>query len=589
MLRSVVRGESRGERVALNCPFCSHPGTGRNARWKDFHGDRSRRAARRLHARQSRRSRRCGRLVSAAAAVVRHGGGRPVRARGERRPARHRRRVRPPVRADRPGQGARRTGPDLLHQLRLGEGPGARREPARVGGLRLAGPPAAGAADRCRAQGRPGRDRGLLRLPAARVADRGVGVAAVGGGRVPRRVGRDGGRGRGAVRRRPDPGAAALGRLPRRTGRGGVLAGAAGADARPDPVPPRRGRGLGPRAARPVTDAQPVSGGRVRRFFKRHAVDTRPVAIPEYRRLLICQGTSFIDSVLTQVGVRVEVYSVTGSSLYVGLVGLAGLVPIVIFGLYGGAIADSMDRRILYFWASLGTWAVTLALLLQTVFAVGNVWLILALVVVQSAFFAIASSARGAIIPRIVPLDLVPAANTLSFTVGNIGQVIGPLFAGFLVTLDHGFEYAYGLDALLFTAALYSVLRLPSIEPDGTAPKLGLRSVAEGLAFIATRPVLIMSFLVDIAAMVLAMPRALFPAVADARFDGEVGPLYAAIAIGSVLAGLSSGWIGRVRRQGRALVVAIVGWGGAVALAGLARQLWLAVAPVAVGGGAAPG
>jgi MFS family permease len=336
--------------------------------------------------------------------------------------------------------------------------------------------------------------------------------------------------------------------------------------------------------ALPEVDRAPQS--RVRDLLKRHAVDTRPLATPPYRRLLIGQGTSFIGSMLTQVAVPVQVYALSHSSLYVGLVGLAGLVPIVVFGLYGGAIADAMDRRTLYLWASVGTWAVTLGLLAQTVLGVGSVWLILGLVAVQSAFFAMASSARGAIIPRIVEPDLVPAANTLNFTVGNIGQVIGPLFAGFLVTLDHGFEYAYGLDALLFTTALYSVLRLPPIAPDGSSPKLGIRAVAEGLAFIATRPVLIMSFLVDIAAMVLAMPRALFPAVADARFGGDVGPLYAAIAIGSVLAGLSSGWIGRVRRQGVALVVAIVGWGGAVALSGLAHQLWLAVALLAVAGAA---
>jgi len=334
----------------------------------------------------------------------------------------------------------------------------------------------------------------------------------------------------------------------------------------------------------PEVDRAPQRG--VRGFLRHHAVDTRPVAIPAYRRLLIGQGTSFIGSMLTQVAVPVQVWVLSHSSLYVGLVGLAGLVPIVVFGLYGGAIADAMDRRTLYLWSSVGTWAVTLALLVQTLAGVGSVGLILALVVVQSAFFAIASAARGAIIPRIVPTALVPAANTLNFTVGNVGQVIGPLFAGFLVTLDHGFEYAYGLDALLFTAALYSVLRLPSIAPDGTAPKLGFRSVVDGLAFIATRPVLIMSFLVDIAAMVLAMPRALFPQVADDRFGGNVGPLYAAIAIGSVVAGLSSGWIGRVRRQGVALVVAIVGWGGAVALAGLAHSLWLAVVLLAVAGAA---
>jgi MFS family permease len=106
------------------------------------------------------------------------------------------------------------------------------------------------------------------------------------------------------------------------------------------------------------------------------------------------------------------------------------------------------------------------------------------------------------------------------------------------------------------------------------------------LRFIATRPVLIMSFLVDIAAMVLAMPRALFPAVADLRFGGNVGPLYAAIAIGAVVAGLSSGWIGRVRRQGRALTFAILGWGAAVALSGLAHQLWLVVVLLALAGAA---
>ncbi len=323
------------------------------------------------------------------------------------------------------------------------------------------------------------------------------------------------------------------------------------------------------------------------RLLRQHAVDTRPLAIHAYRRLLIGQGTSFVGSMLTQVAVPVQIYQLTHSSLYVGFFGLAGLVPIIAFGLYGGAIADAVDRGRLYFWSSAFTWATTLCLLAQTLLGIGNVWLILGLVAVQAAAWAIASSARGAIIPRIVDEYLVPAANTLNFTVGNVGQVIGPLIAGVLVGLHNGFAYAYGIDAVLFTAALYSALRLPPLPPlrsgSGT---LGLRSVVEGLAFVATRPVLLMSFLVDIAAMVLAMPRALFPAVADERFSGNVGPLYAAIAIGSVLAGLSSGWIGRVRRQGRMLVFAILGWGTAVALSGLAHQLWLVVVLLAVAGAA---
>ncbi|MDT4891858.1 MAG: hypothetical protein QOE97_893 [Pseudonocardiales bacterium] len=335
-------------------------------------------------------------------------------------------------------------------------------------------------------------------------------------------------------------------------------------------------------------NANPAEAARpLRRLLHRSAVDTRPLAVPAYRRLLIGQGTSFVGSMLTQVAVPVQVYALSRDPLYVGFVGLAGLVPIVVFGIYGGAIADAVDRRTLYFVSSLATWLVTLALLAQTLLAVGSVALILLLVAVQSGAFAIASSARGAIIPRIVEPSLVPAANTLNFTVGNVGQVVGPLVAGVLVTRNHGFAYAYGIDAVLFTAALYSGFRLPAIPPDHAAERAGMRTVLAGLRFIVVQPVLLMSFVVDIAAMVLAMPRSLFPAAADERFGGHgVGLLYSAIAVGSVLAGLSSGWIGRVRRQGRALVVAIVAWGAAVAVSGLAHRLWLAVALLAVAGAA---
>ncbi|MEW2521316.1 MFS transporter [Actinacidiphila alni] len=324
----------------------------------------------------------------------------------------------------------------------------------------------------------------------------------------------------------------------------------------------------------------------IRRLVADHAIDTRPLAQPVFRRLFIGQGTSFVGSMLTEVAVPVQVYRISHSSFYVGMVGFAGLLPLIVFGLYGGAIADAVDRRTLYLWSSLGTWAVTLALLAQTVLGVRSVGLILALVAVQSAGFAMASSARGAIVPRIVEPELIPAANTLNYVVGTVGQVIAPLIAGVLVTLPHGFAYAYGADAALFTAALYSTLRLPKLPPDRAAARLGLRSVREGLSFIGGRPVLVMSFFVDICAMMLAMPRSLFPAVADARFDGSVGLLYAAIPIGSVLAGFASGWIGRIRRQGVVLTGAVLVWGGAIGVSGLARQLWLVVLLLAVAGAA---
>ncbi|MBT0769015.1 MFS transporter [Kineosporia sp. J2-2] len=321
-------------------------------------------------------------------------------------------------------------------------------------------------------------------------------------------------------------------------------------------------------------------------LLRRIGLDTRPLAVLPYRRMLIGQSAAFVGSMLTATAVAVQMYDITGSSFYVGLVGLAGLIPVVAFGLYGGAIADAVDRRKLYLSSSCVTWAVTLALFAQTLLGLRKPWVILALIFVQAGGFAVSSSTRGAIVPRLVEPVLVPAANALNYTMGNIGQVAGPLLAGALLGLHHGYLYAYGIDAVLFTAALWAGFELPPIPPSGTGTSLGLRSVVEGLAFIARSPMLWMSFLVDICAMVLAMPTALFPAIAEERFGGDVGPLYAAIAVGSVVAGLLGGWIGRVRRQGRALILAVMAWGVAVALAGVGQQLWVVFALLAVAGAA---
>ncbi|MEW1641606.1 MFS transporter [Streptomyces sp. NPDC091219] len=318
------------------------------------------------------------------------------------------------------------------------------------------------------------------------------------------------------------------------------------------------------------------------------ALDTRPLRHPVFRRLLIGQSAAYVGTMVTDVTIPVQVYGLSRSSLFVGLTGVAGLVPLVVFGLYGGAVADRFDRRTLYLASACLTWAVTLALLFQAVADVRSVPLVLGLVAVQAGAFAVSSAARGAIIPRVVPTPLVPAANTLYFTAGNIGQVVGPLIAGVLISLPNGYSWAYGADAALFSLLLCSALRLPSVKPtgEGAGTTGGLRSVLDGLRFIAVAPVLWMSFAVDIAAMTLAMPTALFPQAAQTRFGGGVGLLYSAIAIGSVTAGLFSGWTGRVRRQGRALAVAVVAWATAVALAGTVHRLGAAAALLAAAGAA---
>jgi MFS family permease len=339
-----------------------------------------------------------------------------------------------------------------------------------------------------------------------------------------------------------------------------------------EPAPVRRDTGR-PRNRRP-------------HWLRSHAIDTRPLATPVFRRLFVGQSASYVGTALTEVAVPVQVFAISHSSLDVGLVGVAGLLPLLVFGLYGGAVADAVDRRTLYFWASASTWVITVALLAQTLLDVRSVGLILGLTACQAAGFAITSSVGAAITPRIVEPGLVPAANTLIYSTGTVAGVVGPLLAGLLVTGTNGFAWAYGIDAVLFTAALYARRRLPRLPPEGGGTTLGLRSVADGLKFIAARPVLVMSFAVDICAMVLAMPTALFPAVAASQFPGFVGLLYAAIPLGSVLAALGSGWIGRVRRQTAVLSAAVVLWGLAVALSGLAGQLWLVMTLLVVAGAA---
>nr|MDT0660188.1 MFS transporter [Micromonospora sp. DSM 115978] len=328
---------------------------------------------------------------------------------------------------------------------------------------------------------------------------------------------------------------------------------------------------------------------------RRWAIDTRPLRVAPYRRLWLGNGISMFGFQLTAVAVPVEMYELTNDSFWVGLLGLAALVPLLIFGLWGGAIADAVDRRKLLLASSVLMWASTLGLLIQAVARVESAYLLLVLVAVQSTAFAISSPTRNAIVSRLVPRPLVPAAITLNFTTFQATMVLGPLTAGLLFArFDTGsaLALAYAVDGLLFTVSLWATYRLPAVPPVDAAPggarTAGLRSIADGFRYLATTPVLLLSFAVDVIAMVLAMPRALFPQVADERFGGgaAIGWLYSAIAIGSVVGGLTSGWVGRVRRQGLALAAAVVGWGLAIALAGLAQQLWLVVGLLALAGAA---
>ncbi|MDP2772283.1 MAG: MFS transporter [Nocardioides sp.] len=329
--------------------------------------------------------------------------------------------------------------------------------------------------------------------------------------------------------------------------------------------------------------------------------DTRPLRNPHFRRLWQANIITVVGAQLTVVAVPAQIYADTGSSAYVGLTGLFGLVPLVVFGLWGGALADVFDRRTMLVVTTLGLIGTSALFWLQAHLDNQNVWLLLCLFSVQQAFFAVNQPTRSAVLPKLIEPGLLPAANSLNMTVMQAGAIAGPLVAGALIPVL-GFEWLYLIDTFTLLATLSAVVRLPALPVEGAMRGTpGLRSVIEGLAYLRGHPVLMMSFVVDIIAMVFGMPRALFPEIAHESFLGpEEGglvfaALFAAIPVGAVLGGVFSGWVSRISRQGLAVIVCILVWGAAMAGFGLAVALadqWrtamlaVAVAMLVVGGAA---
>jgi hypothetical protein len=315
--------------------------------------------------------------------------------------------------------------------------------------------------------------------------------------------------------------------------------------------------------------------------------DIRPLQVsPPYRRLFIGNTVSQLGQQMTTVAVAVQVYDLTRSSFYVGLVGVAALVPLVVLGLYGGAIADAVDRRTLALVASAGLWAVSIALAVQAFAGNGSVLLLYACIAVQSGFYAINNPARSAMVPRLIEAELMPAASALNMASFNLGFTFGPVL-GALAIKWQGFGAAYTIDVLTFSAAYYALIRMPRMPPLVGSPRAGLRSVVDGLRFLKRSPNLRMTFILDLCAMVLAQPRALFPALAYKVYGagaGVVGVLQAAPAAGAIIAFLLSGWVTKVRLQGLAIVVAITIYGAAVGGVGLTDVLWIGVAFLAMSG-----
>ncbi|MFF5403136.1 MFS transporter [Streptomyces misionensis] len=337
-------------------------------------------------------------------------------------------------------------------------------------------------------------------------------------------------------------------------------------------------------------DGAPAADNPPRRGWRRWAMDTRPLRIPAYRRLWSSTIVTSVGSQLTAVAVPKQIYDITHSSAWVGYASLAGLVPMVVFALWGGAVADTVDRRKLLLVTNIGIAVTSLLFWAQAVGGLDSVVVLMVLLALQQAFFGLNSPARNASIARLVPARELPAANALSSTVMQTGLVAGPLLAGVLIPVI-GLPELYLIDALALCVTVWAVFRLPALPPlgDGPARRAGVREIADGFRYISGHKVLLLSFLADIVAMVFGMPRALFPQLAAQTYDGwgeglALGVLFAGIPVGAVLGGLFSGVFSRARRHGWMVIGAVVGWGAAIAGFGLSGNLWVALAFLAAGG-----
>ena len=325
-----------------------------------------------------------------------------------------------------------------------------------------------------------------------------------------------------------------------------------------------------------------------RGLFARMAVDIRPLqSSRDFRRLWFGTGISAIGSQITAVAIPIQVYELTGSTLTVGLLGVAALVPLLVVPIYGGAVADSVDRRRMLLLSDVGLLVVTGGLVANALLPDPKLWALFAGETLLTAAYGFQRPARNALTPRLVGLDQLTAAIAVEDVVFTLARVGGPALGGLLVGAL-GFAGAYGIDLLTFAASLLAIWLLPPAPAAPDAERASVRSILDGFRYVRRRKVLLGIFVVDTNAMIFGMPRALFPALADRLGGGAgaVGLLYGATSAGAFAASLVSGWMTEVRRQGLWVCVAAAAWGVAIALVGFATSIWLAVVLLAVAGAA---
>jgi predicted MFS family arabinose efflux permease len=318
-------------------------------------------------------------------------------------------------------------------------------------------------------------------------------------------------------------------------------------------------------------------------------VDVGPLRdSPPFRRLWSGYLVTTLGSQLTVVAVPYQVFRLTHSSFDVGLAGLAQFVPVLGGSLLGGSIADAVDRRRLLLATQLSLAGCSVGLALNSATGHPALWPLYLLSALGAGIVSVDNPTRQAVFVNLVDRPLFASANALWQLMFQVGQVAGPAVAGLLLA-SLGVASVYWIDAGTFAVSLLAVASLPPLHPAGGGTRFGLKSIAEGLRYVRGKPVIQGTFVIDLDAMILGMPRALFPALGLIRFHGgptTVGLLYAAPGAGALVGAVLTGWVVSVRRQGLAVLLAVSVWGAAIAGFGLVPWLWAGLPLLAVAGAA---
>ena len=330
---------------------------------------------------------------------------------------------------------------------------------------------------------------------------------------------------------------------------------------------------------------------RVGRVIRGVAVDVSPLRQHrDFRLLWTGELISETGHQMTRVAVLIQVYALTGSAIALGLVGLVELVFLMVATVAGGSFVDRFDRRKLLLITQLAFAGASSLLLLNALGENPPVWVIYLGAGLTAAISGIASPTRAAMTPRLVPRDQVPAALALNQVMWNATMIVGPAVGGVIVGAT-GVQWAYGIDVVTYGATITAALLMRPMPPSEESRKVtGTAAIKEGFGYLKGRPVLQSTFTVDLIAMIFGMPRVLFPILAVMTFHGGaeiVGLMASSLAVGAVLGALTTGWVGRVRRQGLAVLVAVGIWGVCIVGFGLAGgNLWLALLFLALAGAA---